>query len=136
MEIYRASCNNLKPTNNMEDSNTKNSIQDTKKALVDISLFVNPVFMCFAASIFLLGLAFNTPYIFIVDQAIHSFNVEPENADILLSSIGILSTIGKIVVGYLGGLKKVNRIYLFSTILTICGIVTLIEPMAIFLFAR
>ena len=60
-------------------------------------------------------------------------NVEPKNADILLSSIGISSTIGKIVIGYLGGLKKVNRIYLFSTILTMCGVATLIEPLAIYL---
>ena len=139
MEIDRASSNKLKPTNYIEDSNaadngkTKNSIQEAQKALIDISLFVNPVFMYFAASIFLLGLAFNTPYIFIVDQAIHSFSVEPENADILLSSIGISNTIGRIVIGYLGGLKKVNRIYLFSTILTICGIATIIEPMAIYL---
>jgi predicted MFS family arabinose efflux permease len=94
--------------------------------------FVEPVFMYFCISIFLMGLAFTTPYIFIVDQAIHSFNVDPENADILLSSIGISSSIGKIVIGYLAGLKKVNKIYLFSAILTICGISTIIEPMAIY----
>ena len=121
---------------NQDSSNeekTKKSLMETLKTMIDFSLFVDPLFMFFAASNFLTSLGFNAPYIYIVDQATHSFEIEPESADLLLSSIGIANTIGRIVIGYLGGLKKVNRINLYSTVLTICGVATMIEPLAIFL---
>lgn len=116
-----------------DNGKTKNSIKETLKTMIDVSLFVDPVFMYFTASNFLTSLGFNAPYIYIVDQATHSFNVEPESADMLLSSIGISNTIGRIVIGYLGGLKKVNRIHLYSTVLTICGVATMAEPLATYL---
>jgi len=42
--------------------------------------------------------------------------------------IGISNTFGRIVIGFLGGLQKINRLYLYSTALTICGIATIVEP--------
>ena len=102
-------------------------------SLIDFSLFVDPVFMFFAASNFLTSLGFNAPYIYIVDQAINTFGIEAEKADWLVSAIGISNMIGRLVIGYIGSLKKINRIYLYSTVLAIGGLVTIIEPLAIFL---
>jgi len=50
------------------------------------------------------------------------------NKLIFIFKKGISNTIGRIVIGYLGGLKKVNRLYLYSLVLTLCGIATIIEP--------
>ena len=115
------------------NASSKKSIKETLKNIIDFSLFVDPVFMFFAASNFLTSLGFNAPYIYIVDQATKSFEIEAETADILLSSIGISNTIGRIVIGYMGGLEKINRVHLYSTVLTICGMATLVEPLAIYL---
>ena len=41
---------------------------------------------------------------------------------------GLSNTFGRIIIGYLGGLKKINRLYLYGTVLTICGIATIVEP--------
>jgi hypothetical protein len=109
------------------DSGTKKSLKNTLKGFIDFSLFSDAVFMFFAASNFLTSLGFNAPYIYIVKQAI-SVGFEAHTADMFLSAIGISNTVGRLVIGYLGGLKKVNRLYLYSSVLTICGIATVLEP--------
>ena len=130
---YTEKQKDLKKTSQNNQTSAKKSIKETLKNIIDFSLFVDPVFMFFAASNFLTSLGFNAPYIYIVDQAINTFGIEAESADMLLSSIGIANTIGRLVIGYMGGLKKVNRVYLYSTVLTVCGIATIIEPLAFYL---
>ena len=112
-----------------EEDSPKKSFKETLKSFIDFSLFYDLVFMFFAASNFLTSLGFNAPYIFIVDQAI-SLGIEKHKADLLLSTIGISNTFGRIIIGYLGGLRKINRLYLYGTVLTLCGIATTIEPFA------
>ena len=119
------------PKINNDKAEDVEEIQETctekLKTFIDFSLFVDPVFMFFAASNFLTSLGFNAPYIYIIDQAI-SLGFESHTADMFLSAIGISNTVGRLVIGYLGGLKKVNRLYLYSSVLTICGIATVLEP--------
>ena len=115
-----------------ETSSTK-SIKETLKDIIDFSLFVDPVFMFFAASNFLTSLGFNAPYIYIVDQAINTFGIEADKADWLVSAIGISNMAGRLVLGYVGSLEKISRVCLYSTVLTIGGLVTIIEPLAFFL---
>ena len=116
------------PINYFEDKETKQiepesdakiSLKETLKTMIDFSLFVDPVFMYFALSNFLTSLGFNAPYIYIVDQATKSFGIDPEKADILLSSIGISNMVGRIVIGYLAGLKKMNRVYFLLFLISI-----------------
>jgi predicted MFS family arabinose efflux permease len=111
------------------DSSAKKSLKNKLKGFIDFSLFSDVVFMFFAASNFLTSLGFNAPYIYIVKQAI-SVGFEEHTADGFLSAIGISNTVGRLVIGYLGGLKKINRLYLYASVLTICGIATVLEPFA------
>lgn len=97
------------------------------KGELDLSLFKDPVFIFFAISNFLTSLGFNTPFIYIVDQAT-LLNIETQKADLLLSTIGISNTIGRVVLGIISDMKNVNRLYLYSSLITICGISTAIEP--------
>ena len=85
------------------------------------------LFLLFAISNFLTSLGFNAPYIYINDQAI-SHGISQEHADILLQIIGISNMIGRIVLGFLSDLKQFNRLYLYSSVITICGLANLIEP--------
>ena len=94
---------------------------------VDTDLFTNPVFILFVVSNFLTSLGFNVPYIYVVDQATQ-LNIRPEYADYLLSTIGISNSIGRIILGLIGDLKHVNRTYLYSVLITLCGVSTIVEP--------
>lgn len=87
----------------------------------------NLVFIFFSISNFLTSLGFNAPFIYIVDQATN-MNIKPELADLLLSTIGISNTIGRVILGIISDIKGVNRLYLYASVLTICGIATAVEP--------
>ncbi len=112
------------------DQSEKSKLKIFKEKLnetIDFSLFKSILFLFFVISNFLTSLGFNVPYIYIVDQAT-LLNIKPELADLLLSTIGISNSIGRLILGFLGDLKGMNRIYLYSTVLSICGLATIIEP--------
>jgi hypothetical protein len=93
----------------------------------NFKILFNVLFLFFAISNFLTSLGFNAPYILLPAQA-KSYMISEANADWLIQTIGISNLIGRIVLGYLSDLKSVNRLYLYSTVLTLCGIANLIEP--------
>ena len=55
-------------------------------------------------------------------------NLNCESINYFNNFKGISNTFGRILIGYLGGLKQINRLYLYSFLLTLCGIATIIEP--------
>lgn len=94
---------------------------------MDFGLFKDPVFIFFAVSNFLTSLGFNTPYIYIVDQATFQ-SIPSDKAVLLLSTIGVSNTVGRVLLGLLSDMKWVNRLHLYASVITICGISTIIEP--------
>ena len=54
----------------------------------------------------------------------------PEESGIFISIIGIASTVGRLVFGYLSDHSFVNRLWLYSGSLTVCGIATMFSSMA------
>lgn len=117
----------------------KKSLKEKINNMIDISLFKDPVFIFFAISNFLTSLGFNAPFIYIVDQAT-LLNIKPELADLLLSTIGISNTVGRVILGIISNLKGVNRLYLYAGVLTMCGLATMAEPfgtnfIALFIYA-
>lgn len=59
--------------------------------------------------------------IFLQPQAV-SQSVTKDNADYLLSAVGIANTIGRIVLGYVSDKPWINRLLVYNLCLTICGI--------------
>lgn len=53
-----------------------------------------------------------------------------EEASFLLSIIGIASTVGRLIFGYLSDHAFINRLWLYSGSLTICGLVTVFSSFA------
>jgi hypothetical protein len=121
---YIDSVPNLKKNSNQE---IEYQTEPKENKAFDLKILLNILFLLFAISNFLTSLGFNAPYIYINDQAI-SHGISPEHADILLQIIGISNMIGRIVLGFLSDLKQFNRLYLYSSVITICGIANLIEP--------
>lgn len=57
-----------------------------------------------------------------------STGIDEGKAAWLLSAIGIANTLGRVVFGFLADLRWVNRLMLYNTALTICGVATALSP--------
>ena len=115
----------LKPLNKPE---TKQKLkQFIKDNVMDWELITDIIFVIFAISNFLTSLGFNTPFIYIIDQAVVS-GIDTHRADSLLSIIGLSNVVGRIFFGLLSNIKSVNRMFVYIVVLVICGIATSVEP--------
>ncbi|XP_018027316.1 uncharacterized protein LOC108682624 isoform X2 [Hyalella azteca] len=91
--------------------------------LTDLGLLADPVFLLFAASNFLTSIGFYAPYIFIVDRALE-IGIVAEKTATLLAVVGISNTVSRVVLGYVADRPWVNRLYVYNSALTICGLAT------------
>ncbi|CAG7719375.1 unnamed protein product [Allacma fusca] len=95
--------------------------------MMDFSLLVDPVFLFFATSNFLTNVGFNVPYIYLADLSKDHLQIHDDkdpSLGYIVSSIGIANTVSRLVLGYFSDKKCVNRLYLYSSSLTICGVAT------------
>ncbi|XP_014771722.1 monocarboxylate transporter 12 [Octopus bimaculoides] len=90
-------------------------------------LLTDPIFVIFLISNFFISVGYIVPYIYIPDYALEK-NLNPNNAAMLVSVIGVSNTFGRVVFGYLSDNPRINRIILYATSLVICGIGTLVFP--------
>lgn len=100
----------------------------TLKNMCDLSLLKDVVFLMFVISNFCTSIGFNMPFIFLTDRAVDE-GIDKENAKWLVSAIGISNTIGRVVFGFLADRQGVNRLALYNTSLTICGVATALCPL-------
>ncbi|KAL1494287.1 hypothetical protein ABEB36_009910 [Hypothenemus hampei] len=100
--------------------------KDTLRAMLDFSLFKNPIFILFSASNLLTSIGFNIPYVYLVPKA-KEIGINIEMAGMLISIIGASNTIGRIVLGYLSDKPWINRLQVYNWCLTLCGIATFVS---------
>ncbi|GFN83936.1 monocarboxylate transporter [Plakobranchus ocellatus] len=101
----------------------------TLKDMMSMELLKNPVFLMFAISNFFTSIGFNMPFIFLPDRA-EIAGIDKNRAALLLSVIGIANTVGRMVFGYLSDRSWVNRLMLYNSALTVCGLATALSPSA------
>lgn len=94
-----------------------------RQSLHHLTLLKDPIFLLFTISNFLTSLGFCVPYIYLPDLAIQ-LGIGRSEAAFLISVIGIANTVGRVVFGWLSDLKCVDRLVLYNTVLTLCGIST------------
>jgi len=98
-------------------------LKQTTAEMLSPELLRNPVFLMFGISNFFTSIGFNVPFIFLPDRAIVS-GIDKDRAVLLVSIIGIANTAGRMIFGFLSDRKWVNRLMLYNTALTICGVAT------------
>lgn len=81
----------------------------------------DPMFIIFTISNILTSLGFNVPFIHLPALA-HEAGLSKEQGARLLSIIGGANLVGRIVLGYLADKTWVNRLWVYNTCLTLCGI--------------
>lgn len=98
------------------------------KQMCDLSLLKDTIFLMFVISNFCTSIGFNMPFIFLTDRAVDE-GIDAESAKWLVSVIGISNTVGRVIFGFLADRPGVNRLMLYNTALTICGIGTALCPL-------
>ncbi|KFM57233.1 Monocarboxylate transporter 9, partial [Stegodyphus mimosarum] len=99
-------------------------IKDTFKEMTNFRLLKDNAFLVFTLSNFCTNIGLDVPYIYTKDRVIDMNIAEDTYASYVLSVIGISSTVSRIFFGYLSDLSCINRMWLFSSILIICGLST------------
>lgn len=89
--------------------------------MLDCSLAKDVIFILFTLSNLLTSIGFNIPYVYIVTKA-KDVGIEPGKASMLISIIGGANTIGRIILGYISDKPWINRLYIYNSSLTLCGI--------------
>lgn len=93
-------------------------------------MFLDPKFFIFNLSTLLLFIWFIVPYFYITDYLL-MHNYKEEDGAKVLSVIGIFSTIGMLVLGYIGDKPWVNVSKTYAACLVVCGVSTALMPLAV-----
>lgn len=89
--------------------------------ILNLELLKDPIFILFTVSDFANALGYYIPFFCIVDHAIE-LDISKDRASYLLSIIGISNTLSRVIFGYISDKLKVNRLWIYSTSLCICGL--------------
>lgn len=102
-------------------------VRDTLNEMMDIRLLGNSTFLIFSISNLLTSLGYYVPNIYIKDRSIYLEIASKHEASNLLAIIGISSSVGRLVFGFISDLKSINRLLLFTFCLTFSGLSTMIS---------
>ncbi len=98
------------------------------KEMLDMAILRSIIFVYFCISSMLLYMWYDVPYVYSPDKAI-SMGISEEMASFLVSILGIVSTVGQIVIGYIGDRPGINTLQLYSALTTVAGVATLLVPL-------
>ncbi|XP_035212567.1 monocarboxylate transporter 12-like [Stegodyphus dumicola] len=99
-------------------------IKDTFKEMMNFRLLEDNAFLILTISNFFTNIGLDIPYIYTQDRVIDMKIADEVYASYLLSVTGIASAVSRIIFGYLSDLSCINSMWLYSTILIICGVNT------------
>lgn len=89
------------------------------------SLLKDPIFILFISSDFLLCLGYYVPYFSLVDRAAE-YGIPIESASYFISTIGIVNTFSRIVMGYISDRPFANRLFCLNISIIVAGVGELI----------
>ncbi|KAH8348274.1 hypothetical protein KR084_005958 [Drosophila pseudotakahashii] len=107
------------------------AVRRTLSTMLDTSLLKSPSFMCLAFSGFLTMMGFFVPFSFLVDRAKEHGEMTEGAALGVLSGIGVVNTIARIVCGSLSSFPSVKPLWLNNFALTAGGIATIFSGVVI-----
>ncbi|KHJ40252.1 hypothetical protein D918_09695 [Trichuris suis] len=105
----------------------RQSIRQAVEQLIDFKLLRSPSFLLFVFSCFLASVGFNVPYLYLPRQA-EMLGNSAELSSLLLSIIGIVNTIGRVVCGWIADRPEVDCIVIVNCANFVTGISTMLLP--------
>ena len=114
----------------VEDDHEKGRpLMSVIEEMLSISLLTDPKFFLIAFSNLLGMLGFYVPFVFLPNMA-KVRGVSTENANFLLSVIGISNTVGRVVAGWFSDFKWVNSLMVNNLAILLSGVCVMIFPLA------
>jgi MFS family permease len=90
--------------------------------------FMDWPYLIFALSNFILYAWYDVMYVYLYNYAETDLKLPPNDATKFLSVIGILNTLGELVIGWLGDRPNVNLNVLYAVCMIVCGGSTALVP--------
>lgn len=90
--------------------------------------FMNPAYLVFALSNFILYAWYDVMYVYLYNYAEIDLSFASRDATFLLSMIGILNTFGEVIIGWLGDQARTNLNLLYAICMVTCGVATAVVP--------
>lgn len=106
------------------------AVTRTLSTMLDTSLLKSPAFMCLSVSGFLTMMGFFVPFVFLQDRAVKA-GMEEESIVAVLSGIGVVNTIARIVCGSLSSFPALKPLWLNNVALTVGGLATIFSGVVI-----
>ena len=141
---HAASCPDLFITRSMEDPEEKDCYDRLKlpsllqvskevkhiiRKMLDLSIFKSVIFNYFCLSCMFLYISYDVPYVYTVDKAVNELDITEKKASLLLSIIGLSSTCGQIVIGYIGDQAFIDSLHFYNALTSTAGICTMLVPL-------
>ena len=104
-------------------------VKHIMRQMLDLSILKSVIFNYFCLSCTFLYMSYDVPYIYTVDKAVHELKIGEDRASLLLSIIGLTSTFGQIVIGYIGDQSYIDTLHLYNALTSIAGICTMLVPL-------
>lgn len=99
----------------------------TLRSILDLSMLKSPSFLIFAINGFLTLTGFFVPFIYLPLQA-QSVGVSQERATFLVSILGIVNIIARVLCGFLSDHPKMNALMINNVALILAGLATIFVP--------
>jgi len=99
----------------------KNLVQE----MCNPMLFKMPVYSIFFLSSFLFSATYDLTFVYLPD---HATSQHIDNPSFLISIIGIVSTIGQVLFGFLGDRKCLDPTFLYGSSIALCGVLVTCIP--------
>jgi len=101
---------------------------ETQKESSHLTIWKNPFFLLVAFGNFFGHLGMFVPYTYLPDAAVVQ-NISTDNANYLLSAMGVTNTIGRIAFTAISDIPWVNPYWAFASSIFLCGISTFVAPL-------
>ncbi|XP_066956739.1 uncharacterized protein [Macrobrachium rosenbergii] len=126
-DIYR---NSIITIAKSEDENMWTYLDDMGEMItscVDYSYCLDPGYLVFAISNFILYVFYDTVYMYLTDYA-QGVGVSADDSANLISVIGILNCFGMVVMGYVGDRPWSSPMLIYNVSMILCGVSVIMMP--------
>ncbi|KAI0217198.1 hypothetical protein LSAT2_030927 [Lamellibrachia satsuma] len=96
----------------------------TLKALLDIAPVKNPVFCVYCASTCLATAGLYSPFMYMLEKT-DGLGISSQRGALLISAINVMSSISRVMTGWVSGMHCANSVVISSVAMTIGGLATI-----------
>jgi len=90
--------------------------------------YMSAAFALFCLSNFILYFWYDVPYVYTIGYVEKNLNIPNNESTMVLSVIGVLNTLGEVVVGWVADQPWVSSHVLYAACMLVCGLVTAVIP--------